>query len=667
MRMLSVRWSRRTVASLALATLLGSSTVQALDGTSAGQDAGRSALTRFGSKSAVNNNISLPMTNSANPMQTVNGATTFTATLNAPSSAKFLELFIQPSAGGDLQQVIISQDLDADGAIDNVHTVPELISGVCANGFISCAAGSWTNCRFFLWSSDGAGRVTEAPASITDLGGCYCINSSCGSSLVWVNSAIILKDLGGGIVTAMQAGDTAFTITNVATDITTITYYGQVTTRTQTAATSLPALDSSPTVETLKGYYTNWAQLTTLRDSAAVSQSSDPGSFYSQIANSGAARQAQGKVGSCSVARVGRVDTTTRSFNDAGSGQLCTDHLVYLRIHKVDDVTYRLQYLDTGPSGANSAHNNCNDNPGGDGWHTYQSVLLGAPDPAKLGQLMAATFTMNNLGGPGCTTASASVDGVLNGFDASIQVGMACPDRGAQWPTFGWSYFFDFKEDSYTESVQDDCANLSTNPDCRLKQEEIDGVMITQNFTPTGFTPLPSCKDFTGQVGTNKICRDWWHKKRTYVCGAQQYDFSNVATRFGQVVSSTDATSSSLTFKDPRLGAGGWMVADGGINLPRREPTAECEIACKTRTAKSDTQVTTSGSVTDLRVPARSYDIFYKTCIANSCPVEPGEEIMIDCQCLNEFAEAASVIQTLRLAGKDNVCSSGRKQPMESR
>ena len=99
MRMRFVRWSRSTAASLALVTLLGSATALALDGTAAGQDAGRSVLSRFGSKSAVNNNISLPMTNSANPMQTVNGATNFTATLNVPSSAKFLELFIQPSAG----------------------------------------------------------------------------------------------------------------------------------------------------------------------------------------------------------------------------------------------------------------------------------------------------------------------------------------------------------------------------------------------------------------------------------------------------------------------------------------------------------------------------------------------------------------------------------------
>ena len=115
---------------------------------------------------------------------------------------------------------------------------------------------------------------------------------------------------------------------------------------------------------------------------------------------------------------------------------------------------------------------------------------------------------------------------------------------------------------------------------------------------PTGLTPLPSCKDFPGQVGTNKICRDWWHKKRTYVCDSEQYDFSDVATRFGQVVSSASDNTSNLTFQDPRLGPTGWSIANGSINLPQRDPASECEVACKTRIAKTDTQVTTTGTVT---------------------------------------------------------------------
>jgi len=156
-----------------IAVLLKSATVLAVDGKTAGQNAGQAALSRFGGKNAVNSNISLPMTNSSNLMQTVNGTTSFPATLSAPSSTKFLEVLIQPSGTGDLQQVIVSQDLNTDGVIDNVHTVPALVSGVCANGFISCDAGSWANRAYYTWTADANGRVTEVASSITDLGGCY--------------------------------------------------------------------------------------------------------------------------------------------------------------------------------------------------------------------------------------------------------------------------------------------------------------------------------------------------------------------------------------------------------------------------------------------------------------------------------------------------------------
>jgi len=152
---------------------LMSTSIFAVDGKTAGQTAGESALSKYGSKNSVNNNISLPMTNSSNLMSTVNGTTSFPATLSAPSSTKFLEVLIQPSGTGDLQQVIVSQDLNTDGVIDNVHTVPALVSGVCANGFISCDAGSWANCAYYTWAADAAGRVTEVSAYITDLGGCY--------------------------------------------------------------------------------------------------------------------------------------------------------------------------------------------------------------------------------------------------------------------------------------------------------------------------------------------------------------------------------------------------------------------------------------------------------------------------------------------------------------
>ncbi len=40
------------------------------------------------------------------------------------------------------------------------------------------------------------------------------------------------------------------------------------------------------------------------------------------------------------------------------------------------------------------------------------------------------------------------------------------------------------------------------------------------------------------------------------------------------------------------------------------------------------------------------------------------EEMLKDCQCVNEFAEAALVMQSLRMGGQDLVCSSGAGRPL---
>ena len=54
------------------------------------------------------------------------------------------------------------------------------------------------------------------------------------------------------------------------------------------------------------------------------------------------------------------------------------------------------------------------------------------------------------------------------------------------------------------------------------------------------------------------------------------------------------------------------------------------------------------------------YDNFYYECDAgNQCPAEPGEEVIKACQCLNEFAEASAIMQVIRQAGQDMICSSG--------
>ena len=666
MKMPSVKWSKSTAVSLLFAMAVGTSPALAVDGTTAGQAAGKSALTKFGSKDKFNSNISQPMTNSTNLMQTVDGSKSFQATLNAPSSSKFLEVFIQPAGTGDLQQVVISQDNNSDGTADNVYSLPMLVSAVCANGFISCTAGTWQNCSHYTWGADASNNVTALPASLIDLGGCYCINSSCGSNLVWQNSTIVLKDLGGGIVNAIHQNNPALTISSVSTDLVTITYFGQLTNSTPTSANSITALASSPAINVAAGYYKNPTQLTDARDNISISQASDPNSFYYMISNSLAAQSSQGKMSTCTVDRVAGVTSSTKSYNDSGVTQACTEHFLDIRIHKVDDLTYKLEYLDSWPH--STPHGGgCNDDPGGDGWHLLNTVALSTANPGSLGKLITATFAFTNVSGPGCNTGSASVDGIINGFDTPATVSGACPGGGVQVPTIDWSYFFEFGVDEYAESIDNKCSALENDSGCTIKDEQIDGVVTYQNFTATGLNQLPACQLFIGSAGTNKVCRPWWHKKRTYVCGTTvPFDFSNIGTRFGKVVSTATDNTANLTFQDPRLGETGWTVANGSIDISGRQLGADCELGCKTRIPKKDTQVTTGGNANDLRVPSMSYDIFYRTCTDGGCPVEdPSEEIVDNCKCMNEFVETAVFVQTLRLAGKDNICSSGNRKPMQ--
>jgi len=669
MRMQSVRWSENIAATSLIITALAGSALAGTyeDGKTAGTTSAQSALTQFGSRDSANRNISQPMTSPTNLMQTVDGSERFQANLTAPASAKFLNVFIQPAGSGDLQQVMISQDLDTDGAIDHVFTLPRPVSGVCGNGYIACDPGTWNNCRYFKWSAGPDGKIADADVSITDLGGCYCINSSCGSNLVWSNSSVILQNLGGGIVNAIHNGNTSFTITNVSYDLTTIDYFGRVTGSTTTAAGSINSLASSPAISTLSGYYNNWVGLTNARDNAAMAQSSDPQSLYYLISNSGAAAQASGKTSSCTVMRNSSVQTTTRTISDSGSSQAYTDHLLFIQFHKVSEFEYKLQFMDTGPSGLPDPHHGgcLNGTPDSNGWHTFREIVLPQADPNSLEKTMQANLSLSNINGSGCSLGSGSVDGIVNGFDSPVQTSTTCPASGAQFLKFDWSYYFQFKEDRYTEGVDDQCSTLENDSTCRLQSETVDGVQTFSNFNSTGLTPLPNCRDYTGQVGTNTICRDWWQKKRTYLCGSQAYDFSAIGTRFGTVVTSATDNTSSLDFQDKVLTAGGWTDTSGSIALPARDSSSTCEQACKTRLPKKDTQVTVTGDVTKMRNPATSYDFFYRVCDQNShCPAGTGEEVVKDCQCLNEFAEAATIIQTLRVAGKDTICTTGNKKPL---
>lgn len=85
---------------------------------------------------------------------TVDSSQTFAPNIACQKTATLLEAMAQPASSGDLAKVIISRDTDLDGTIDSISNLPVPVSGICANGIVSCDAATWNQCRFFRWEVD---------------------------------------------------------------------------------------------------------------------------------------------------------------------------------------------------------------------------------------------------------------------------------------------------------------------------------------------------------------------------------------------------------------------------------------------------------------------------------------------------------------------------------
>jgi hypothetical protein len=108
-----------------------------------------------------------------------------------------------------------------------------------------------------------------------------------------------------------------------------------------------------------------------------------------------------------------------------------------------------------------------------------------------------------------------------------------------------------------------------------------------------------------------------------------------------------------------------WRVGneEHTMQIGYRGTYQDCEKACKTRKPKVNTQVSASGTAAQ-QLDTQTYDFFYKVCKDNRCPTVAGEECIVDCKCMDDFGEAASIMQSLRMAGQDLICSKGVAKPL---
>ncbi len=701
------------------------------DGKSEGEKTGRDFLNRYGSGSAIQSKFASPLTSTQkmDPLlsdfyrcqadgkvyQSLSQCSQncssycvrgFDAQITSPSPNPFLELFIQPFSTGDIARTIVRQDLDFDGTFDYSYMVPIYISGVCANGYISCGPGTWSNCRYFVWSTDSQGRITSKEVShITgNLGGCYCINRSCGagSTVVWNNVSQILEHLGGGAVGAVQSYDPHVAVTGVKVEPLelTIRYWGQ---RSEATARYSGTSNYVSGLRNPELYYQAPALLDSAVEQEQRQQIQDPSSIYWLVTQSPAAKSESFELRTCKVKRDWDLSKKSEVIG--------FDVKVYLQIDPSGDLEW-CQWVDAFSGRCGKCIVCCPDEVNVseciDHINRYKREIT---MQIYYNTSSCVPYTDPYTGQQGCYTPS----GMPLAFSDTIRTSASCsgaPRCCPDWPPYecylmSWEAYIDnpsrcagvrkngrfiFCADEKPYLLKTDTCSGGDFSNCRLKEEQIcdveekNCIWTVRNFAQTGIKPLPDCvqrgsdlsgaiwtvcvdgRNMTyastaGHVGTLEVGEDvWWVVKRIYYCpGPNLYDLGSAKSRMSVVEPSVSFSGSTLYYTDylPQTGT----RYSGSINLWPMGDGEECEMVCKVRVGVPETQVGPSGHQGQYLVSTESIRDEYRICELTSsgswsCPYDPSKETKLnDCGCLNAFNEAITGMQLLRDASKDIICS----------
>ena len=582
------------------------------------------------------------------PITTIDTSRRFNPRLSCQKSATLMEVLIQPSGTGDIGTVQIARDLDLDGTVDSRSTLPVPVSGICANGIISCAPGTWTQCRSFRWDTDAAHNLKLSASQMTELAGCYCINDSCGANLVWGNLPSVLGDLGGGMIGALTTADPRIGVAQAQIDGPMIRYVGAQTTACatdqalpQTAYRASPAplagdavaaaagnhvfqlLSSSPTglgkAQQLR-HCTIERRMTVAKMSLAEIIDRTAGG-YKTVTNGGQVDFYVGspvddgiRGGACSLfdfrmtLHVGAAD----HISAARLAELAGDDWAQLRVDGVLVASGETPWTGTGlPPGKCEMKRT---------FHAYPDIdlkpLLTPGDHEIWFRLGVAD------GGDGYARVHIDTDG-------------GC---GA------------------TEQLVDGCTSLAADRQCHLDSEWVDGVQTFRNGINTGLTPLRQTRVLGTDACPVQVTRDFFLRDRTYACALDNDAMPEPDLSRGAYI--LDHSTETLLADRTRQADGSYAGTSRPFGLPDRGAVPACEPICKTRKASMNTAAAPAGVVgAQQNVPA-SYDSFYHACSSdNVCPVGDGEELVAACGCLDDFPEAVAMMQTVRLAGADLVCT----------
>lgn len=603
------------------------------------------------SSETINKNLMVPLTTDTK-MQTFDGKQQFSAKIQPQAGKELLKLTIQPLPSGDVKILSIAQDLKLSGKLDSYSQPNWIISGVCANGFIRCDPGSWNSCQAFAWTTDNNKQLAIEKVALSNLGGCYCINNSCGTGLAWSNLHDVLSHLGGGAVGAVVQKNPLYSLGAPKITDTTVTYYGQ--NNGDSSTVNLTELPNMAEPQRVLGYAANPQKM---EDDKANQAKNDA---IWQLIKESQASEAPMNFVNCRVDRIIKA-TGVRAEDiltkDGGNGTLVPygfDRFIITLGNK--NVSKRSRF-----------HNS--------NFHDFNRILVLQPD-----RIISATLTRAQFGswirvmGDDNVIWTGDYPDENDEWDICPQVDFTTYLKKAGHFRFGYHVVATRHSDHYIDAIIqldlkdrlepdriiNGCSVYEDNKEYLLIDENIDGVNTFKNYLKTGLQPVVQTRTINGPNSSFKVTRDFFHKERRYLHRnnvPQKYEFDFDRTKYIQ------KHSTEKQYHDQYKHNGQLINSQGDLFLADAKPYAACTPRCKTKKPRPQNDV--SGDAGSFNVTGEkqrdpvTYDFFYRPCKNGGCQLEPGEILVKDCQCLEEFNEAAAMMQVLRMAGNDLICSSG--------
>lgn len=632
--------------SLAILAALSAQTAFAQDMDGRARSAAAASRAKSGDSDAISRNYLTPgLANQ--PVSTIDNSRSFTPNIACQQSATMLEILVQPGSTGDITHLSISRDKDLDGIFDSSLTLPVPVSGICANGIISCSPGSWNQCRSFRWDVGSTRDLKLSAVDLPELSGCYCVNASCGTNLVSGNLPSVLKDLGGGVIGALTTADPRIAVAQASIDGPVIRYVGAQTT----------ACSSSPTVSATS-YRANPTAIS--GDAYAASQTN---SVFTALAASPAGNGKAEETRSCTIER--EISVKAWEFTDivSASGSISSTS-------SCGTGCLRFQIGGTGTCGSNPPLYSV----------TFNPLLPSRIVSARIIEMGADDWVQGRINGQVVGSAGKRLwtgDGLPSGdcrisddpwynrtpidFTDTLKSGATSVSArvrgggGGNWGTITVEIQVDTSCE-VSERLVDLCAGYASDPTCRLTQDVVDGVETVRNGVVTGLKPLPLTRLFGTGNCTFQYSRDFFLRTRRYACVVDTS--GTVQPDLARATYIIDHSTETLLADQTRASEGSLVQSTRAFALPDRPAVAACETICKTRAPSANSGVAPSGAVAEKQNVPVGWDSFYHVCSAdNVCPLGDGEEIVSPCGCLDDFPEAVVMMQTVRLAGSDLACT----------